>query len=380
MIARSDTAPIVLAAGGTGGHVFPAEALARALVSRGRAVAFMTDARGENFSDRVAGVETYRVRAGRFDRGLLGKAVGVAELMLGLAQARGRLRALTPAAVVGFGGYPSVPTVMAASLLHLPTVIHEQNAVLGRANRLLAPRVRRIATSFAEVAMLGTTERQRARHTGNPVRPAIAALATAAYTAPQGDTPFELLVLGGSQGARILSEVVPAALAALPDALRRQLRVSQQARPEDLDAVRRAYEGSGVVAELASFFGDVPQRLARAHLVIARSGASTVAELGAAGRPAILVPYPFAADNHQAANAAAFEASGGGSVLLQPVFTAEALARLLQELAVGPERLAAMAAAARAFGRPDAAERLADLVLATIAGSNGAGQALKEAA
>ena len=354
---------VVLAAGGTGGHMFPAEALARALLSRGRTVALMTDSRGETFGQRLPGVSLHRIRAGRFGGGVFRKALGVAELALGTLEAGRRLRALVPSAVVGFGGYPSVPTMLAATRQKLPTVIHEQNALLGRANRLLAPRVRRIATSFVEVAGIRAADRARILETGNPVRPAIAALRGTPYIASRGEEPFELLVLGGSQGARVLSEVVPTALARLDAALKRRLRLSQQARPEDLEKVRAAHAGNGIAAEVRPFFEDVPERLARAQLAITRSGASTVAELAVLGRPAILVPYLFAADDHQTANARALEAAGAAWVMPQAEFTAEALAARLSALMNAPETLAEAARRVLALGRPDAAERLADLVL-----------------
>lgn len=358
---------VVLAAGGTGGHMFPAEALARALMSRGRAVALMTDSRGEAFGARLPGVSLHRIRAGRVGGNVLRKVAGLAELALGTFEAGRRLRALVPLAVVGFGGYPSVPTMLAATRQKLPTVIHEQNAILGRANRLLASRVRRIATSFAEVAGLRPADRARVVETGNPVRPGIAALRDTPYVVSRGEEPFELLVLGGSQGARILSEVVPAALARLPAALKRRLRLSQQARPEDLDAVRAAHAASAIVAEVRPFFEDVPERLACAQLAITRSGASTVAELAVLGRPAILVPYLYAADDHQTANARALEAAGAAWVMPQAEFTAEALAARLAALMDAPEALAQAAQRAFALGRPDAAERLADLVLGEAA-------------
>jgi UDP-N-acetylglucosamine--N-acetylmuramyl-(pentapeptide) pyrophosphoryl-undecaprenol N-acetylglucosamine transferase len=377
MGAMEKNGPIVLAAGGTGGHMFPAEALARELVARGRAVALVTDRRGQSFGDRVPGVVTHRIRAGRFDAGLLRKVVGVAELVFGTAQAALKLRALSPAAVIGFGGYPSVPTVLAAARLGIPSLIHEQNALLGRANRFLAPRVRRIALSFAATAGLSPAERARARETGNPVRPAIAAQRERAYDAPTADGPIELVVTGGSQGARIFSVIVPAALARLPAPLRARIRLSQQARPEDIAAVRTAYASGDVAAELASFFEDVPARLARAQLVIARAGASTVAELAAIGRPALLIPYPHAADDHQSTNARAFADAGAGWAMAQTDFTADGLARFLAETLAAPDRLAAAAEAAKALGRPLAARSLADLVLAMI-GANGNHPAVTE--
>lgn len=357
------TGPIVLAAGGTGGHIFPAEALAQELLGRGAAVALVTDSRGHAFGERVSGVATHRIRAGRIGGGLIAKTVGAAELLLGTVQAGALLRRLAPAAVVGFGGYPSVPTLVAAGRLGLPTVIHEQNALLGRANRLLAPRARLIATGFAELGMVRDADRGRAIYTGNPVRPAIAALAKSPYQPPEDDGAFELLVLGGSQGARVFSEVIPAALAELPERLRRRVRIAQQARPEDLESVREAYARLGLAAETATFFDDVPARLAQAHLVICRAGASTSAEITAAGRPAILVPYPHAADDHQTANAAALTAAGAGWLVPQSELTPMSLAHRLAELAREPQRLAAASAAAHGLARPDAASRLADLVL-----------------
>jgi UDP-N-acetylglucosamine--N-acetylmuramyl-(pentapeptide) pyrophosphoryl-undecaprenol N-acetylglucosamine transferase len=253
--------------------------------------------------------------------------------------------------------------MLAASLLGLPTLIHEQNAVLGRANRLLAPRARKIATSFPETEKLRPADRERAIRTGNPVRPAILAIDAAGYRPPAADAPVEILVLGGSQGARALAEIVPAALTALPAGLRARLRVSQQARPEDLGAAKAAYAESGIAVELASFFTDVPDRLARAHLVVCRAGASTVAELAAAGRPALLVPYPHAADDHQTANARAFAAAGGGWVVPQTGLTPAMLARRLERVLDNPAALAAAGRQAAGSGRRDAARDLARLVL-----------------
>jgi UDP-N-acetylglucosamine--N-acetylmuramyl-(pentapeptide) pyrophosphoryl-undecaprenol N-acetylglucosamine transferase len=364
------TGPVVLAAGGTGGHLFPAEALARALVGRGKAVHLMTDRRADAFAAAVPGVEVSLVRAGRLDGNPIHAAYGLAEMALGLMQARRLLRQVTPEVVVGFGGYPSVPTMLAASRLGYPTAIHEQNAVIGRANRMLAPRARIIATGFPETAGLRPSDKARAVQTGNPVRPAIRAAATP-YAATRPDGPIELLVLGGSQGARIFSEIVPPALAALPAELRARLRLSQQARPEDRVDVIGQYQALGINAEIESFFADVPVRLARAQLVICRAGASTVAELAATGRPALLVPYPSAADDHQTANARALEQAGGAWVMPHAAFTPDALAHRLAEFMAAPETLAAAAAAAHALGRPQAARALADLVIAAIDGQNG---------
>ena len=362
----------VLAAGGTGGHLFPAEALARELVRQGGAVHLATDRRADAFAEKVPGVAVCQVRAGRFGGGPLRVAYGVAEMALGIMQARRLLRRLAPDVVVGFGGYVSVPTTLAASQLGVPTLIHEQNAVLGRANRLLAPRIGRIATGFAETAGLRPADRSRVVHTGNPVRPAILAVGQAGYIPPEPGRPIELLILGGSQGARIFSDIVPSALAALPAELHGALRVSQQARPEDRDRVIADLEANGIAAEVETFFNDVPARLARAHLVICRSGASTVAELAATGRPALLVPYPHATDDHQAANARAFADAGAGWTLPQSSLTAALLTERLAELLGDGARLGHAAAQARRFGCDDAAERLAALVLALMPRIDGA--------
>ena len=358
---------IVLAAGGTGGHVFPAEALAGVLLERGYRLALVTDRRGAVYGGTLGSLETLRIAAGGIaGRGGLARVRAVAEIGLGVVQARLLLRRLRPAAVVGFGGYASVPGMVAAVLAGIPTVLHEQNAVLGRANRLLAGRVGRIATSFAEVSHVDARLAPKLVHTGMPVRAAIAALRDTPYPTLDASGPIRLLVLGGSQGARVLSEVVPAALAGLPGGLRRRIQVAQQCRPEDLDAVTRAYAGTGIACTLQSFFADVPERLAVAHLVIGRAGASTVAELTALGRPAILVPYPFAIDDHQTANAHAIEDSGGAWLMPQDGFTAEALTARLDTLFTQPETLTRTAACAAKAGRADAAQRLADLVTGLI--------------
>jgi UDP-N-acetylglucosamine--N-acetylmuramyl-(pentapeptide) pyrophosphoryl-undecaprenol N-acetylglucosamine transferase len=362
---------IVLAAGGTGGHMFPAEALARELLARGFKVALVTDRRGQAFGDKVPGVAVHRIRAGRIEAGLMGKVTALADTALGTLEAGRLLRALAPAAAVGFGGYPSVPTMLAATRRGIATVLHEQNAILGRANRLLAPRVATIATSFAAVGALRPPARARIVETGNPVRPEIAALRDAPYDAPGSDGPIRILILGGSQGARILSAVVPAALALLEPSLRSRLAVTQQARSEDVAEVKSAHAANAIAAEIAPFFEDVPARLARAQLVISRAGASTVAELAAIGRPALLVPYRLAADDHQTANAKALASSGAAWVMAESEFTPERLAARLAALFASPAQLEAAALAAHRVGRPDAAARLADIVAAAAGGSNG---------
>jgi UDP-N-acetylglucosamine--N-acetylmuramyl-(pentapeptide) pyrophosphoryl-undecaprenol N-acetylglucosamine transferase len=354
----------VLAAGGTGGHLFPAQALAERLVRRGAAVCLVTDRRADAFAAQLPGTEIREIRAGRLGGGPLQSALGVAAMAVGLVQARRLLRRLAPQAVVGFGGYPSVPTMLAAVQLGLPTVIHEQNAVLGRANRLLAARVRRIATGFTETAGLRRPDRSRAAYTGNPVRPAIAAVAGSGYRPPRAGSPLDLLITGGSQGARIFADIVPSALAGLPAALRAALHVSQQARPEDCARVTAQLEAAGIAAEVSSFFTDVPERLARAQLVICRAGASTVAELAAIGRPALLVPYPHATDDHQTANARAFADAGAGWVVPQSGLSPALLTAILAERLTDVSGLADAAAQARRFACDDAAERLTAIVLA----------------
>jgi UDP-N-acetylglucosamine--N-acetylmuramyl-(pentapeptide) pyrophosphoryl-undecaprenol N-acetylglucosamine transferase len=369
------TARIALAAGGTGGHMFPAEALAGELLSRGHGVALITDRRGGGFGERLPAVETHRISAGGLaGTGIVGRAQGVVQLGLGFFQARGLLARLKPAVAVGFGGYASVPTMLAASLSGVPTVLHEQNAVLGRANRLLAKRATRIATSFSNVAFIGGGD--RAALTGNPVRPGITVVADQPYAAPSSGAAIQILVVGGSQGARVFSRLIPEAVALLPAELQRRLRIAQQARAEDLETARANYAPLAATVELAPFFGDMPERLRAAHLVICRSGASTVAELTAAGRPAILIPYPFATDDHQTANARALDTAGAAWLMPEAQTTPAMLADRLASLAADTERLGRAADVARALGRRDAAARLADLVTSLIRGNG----ARKEAA
>lgn len=353
--------PVMIAAGGTGGHFFPAEALATELLARGRRVALMTDARSGGLRSPVfAGLERFVISgAGIAGRGPLRAGKATLALAGGVLQARRVLARTHAAAVVGFGGYPCVAPVLATRLMRRrPTVIlHEQNAVLGRANRFLSGHADRLALSFAatsRVPKVGTLV------TGNPVRPAIAALATLPYVPPTDRV--RLLVLGGSLGARVFSDVVPTALASLPDALLSRVTIVQQCRPEDLGRVRAAYDLAGIAAELAPFFQDVAERLALAHLVIARAGASTVAELAIAGRPAILVPLPGAIDDHQSANARALAEARGASVIAQRDLRPEVLRDCLASLLASPDMLAHAARAARGIACPDAAARLADLV------------------
>jgi len=359
--------PIVIAAGGTGGHLFPAEALAAELLARGERIALMTDQRSTAFDSPVfANAERFVLRgSGLSGRGVLAAARGAAALAAGTLQARGLLRRLNAAAVVGFGGYPSVPPLIAALTMfgrRPVTVLHEQNAVLGRANRLIAPRADALALSYKATAQVPVGARVEVL--GNPVRPALAALAGGEY--PSTDGALRLLVLGGSLGARVFADVVPDAVAALPAALRARLLVTQQCRAEDINRVREAYAAAGVPAELSPFFPDVAPRLSTAHLVVARAGAGTLAELACAGRPAILVPLPHAIDDHQTANAKALEEAGAATVVPQAKFTSAALAEQLAALLNDPRALARAADSAARLAQPDAARRLADLVLSLV--------------
>ena len=358
--------PYVLAAGGTGGHLVPAEALAAELVRRGERVVLMTDARsGAMASAGFAGVERHVLPgAGLAGRGFRRAVGGAAALAAGTWRARALLAGLHPTAVVGFGGYPSVPPVLAARALPAPrrpaVVLHEQNAVLGRANRWLARGADLLALGFENTA--GIPAAARAAVLGNPVRPALAALAGRPYAPPAPGGTLRLLVLGGSLGARVFADVVPAAVALLPPSLRARLGVAQQCRVEDLDRVRAAYIVAGVPAELSPFFADVAGLYAASHLVVSRAGAGSVAEISCAGRPSVLVPLPGAIDDHQNANARALGAAGAALVLPQPGFTACALAEALAARLHDPALLAVAAGAASALARPDAAVRLADRV------------------
>ncbi|MFW0777426.1 MAG: undecaprenyldiphospho-muramoylpentapeptide beta-N-acetylglucosaminyltransferase [Rickettsiales bacterium] len=366
MTDKNDKQPIVLAAGGTGGHIFPAEALAETLLAMGEQVVLITDKRFANFKTGVFTDTPVRtIHAGSPTGGSISsKIIGAAGLTLGIFQAAGVLRSLKPKAVVGFGGYPSFPTVFAAGSLNIPTVIHEQNSVLGRANRMLASRVGKIATSFPETLMMAEENAHKITVTGNPVRASVRALKNVPYPTLSQDGKLHMLITGGSQGANIFGEVVPQAIALLPENLRARVRIDQQCRgDEQLAKTRAAYSELGIHADLSTFFVDVPARLAASHLVIARSGASTVSELAVAGRPAILVPLPTSMDNHQYYNANAFEEVGGGWVMAQDGFTPQSLSARLEAFLTAPDALVKAAQNASKLGSADAAEKLAQLVL-----------------
>jgi len=362
---------VVLAAGGTGGHVFPADALAQELGRRGYDLALVTDRRGGAYGGALGALDTYRIRAGGIaGKNLAARVISALELVIGTWQARGLLRRLMPGAVVGFGGYASVPTMLAARFGGFQTVLHEQNAVLGRANRFLAGKVGRIATCFADVIGVPAEASARVVQTGMPVRQSVRELRDRPFPRID-DNQARLIVIGGSQGARVLSDVVPEAVARVSADLRARLRIVQQCRPEDLERVEARYRELGVAVELSHFFDDVPERLAEAHLVIGRCGASTVAELTAIGRPAVLIPYPHAIDDHQAKNAHAMDEAGAGWLIPEKAFTPDTLASRLEGLFGLPATLEKAAACSKAAGHPDAVERLADLVEAILP-SNGA--------
>jgi UDP-N-acetylglucosamine--N-acetylmuramyl-(pentapeptide) pyrophosphoryl-undecaprenol N-acetylglucosamine transferase len=359
---------ILLAAGGTGGHLFPAEALGVELIERGYRVRLATDSRALRYSglfskDMIDVVPSETVR-GRTPWSLARTGVMLAA---GIAVSLNLIRRLKPAAVVGFGGYPTVPPLLAARMFGVPGIIHEANAVLGRANRFLSSRVSAIATSLPGVLDRDPALSGKTTTVGTPMRPAILAASAVKFAIPDPTGPFRLLVVGGSQGARVMADIVPGAIEGLEPSLWNRLVLTQQVREEDMARVRAVYDRLKIKAELAPFFNDLPARLASHHLVISRSGAGTVAELGAIGRPSILVPLPGSIDQDQFANAGVLAQANGAIRIPQSDFTPDRLAREISALASHPERLAAMAAGARTVGRLDAAERLADLV-AKIAG------------
>jgi len=352
----------VLAAGGTGGHLTPAFALAHELERRGHHVALITDERGAAIPGKPDFLAAHVLPAGRFGKNPLGWPKAIAGVLEGRRQARQVYENFEPSAVVGFGGYPALPALLAARSAGVPSVIHEQNAVLGRVNRLLAGRVDAIATAYPEVDRLKPAHKAKAVLVGNPVRPGVLSLRDEPFPTFTAEGLFRVLVTGGSQGASVLSQVVPDGLSMLPPALRNRLQVTQQCRPEDLDKVRDRYATHDIPAELATYFEDMAAQLADAHLFIGRAGASTIAELTAVGRPAILVPLPIATDDHQASNTREMVQAGGARSIRQTKFTAKELAKQIQAMAQHPETLATAAHGAWNCGRPKAAEELADLV------------------
>lgn len=358
----SITRHFVLAAGGTGGHMMPAHALAAELVARGHHVALITDERGAKIPGLFDGVQTHILPAGRITKNPLSWPGGLRAILKGRRMALRLFETFQPSAVIGFGGYPAYPALIAARSAKVPTAVHEQNAVLGRVNRMVANWVNAIATSYPDVARIAPKNLKKVTLVGNPVRDEILELRDQPFPAIDGESVFSVLVVGGSQGASILSSVVPDGLAMLPPALTRRLQVTQQCRAEDIEAVRERYAKLGIPADLAIYMTDIPEKLAWTHLVIARAGASTIAELTAAGRPAILIPLPSATDDHQTANVREMVAAGGARAIAQPLFTPVELAKQMQKLGLEPAGLTNAAKAARECGRPHATRDLANLV------------------
>lgn len=358
---------VLLAAGGTGGHLFPAYALAEELARRGITIDLATDTRGDRYGTGFPARAIYQLSSATLkSRSPIAAARTGFSLANGLRQAYALVGRLKPGCVVGFGGYPSFPPLLAARLRGIPTLLHEQNAVLGRANRMLAKRVSAIATSFERVKFLDATLAAKTTFTGNPVRSSVIEWSNRPYRSAGLAEPFTLLVFGGSQGARYFSDAVPPALVRLPADLRTRLRVVQQARDEDLARVRAAYQAAGVAAEVNTFFGNLPEIMAAAHLVIARAGASSVAEVAVMGRPSILVPLPHALDNDQLQNATNLAESGGGWCIEQKDLSVERLATELERLMRSPGSLSAAATKAKSAGRPDAVARLADVTIGLL--------------
>jgi UDP-N-acetylglucosamine--N-acetylmuramyl-(pentapeptide) pyrophosphoryl-undecaprenol N-acetylglucosamine transferase len=352
----------VLAAGGTGGHMVPAHALAAELKSRGHGVLLITDDRGARFPGLFDDVPVHILPAGRMGGGPIAWLKALSSVVKGRGQAKKLYREHKPDAVVGFGGYPAFPSLLAASAMGIPTVLHEQNAVLGRVNRLLAGEAEAIGTAYDEVDRLKPKHKSKSVLVGNPVREAVARLGELPFPPFDEFAPLKILITGGSQGATVLGEVVPEGLGMLQPSLRRRLQVVQQCRPDDIERVRKTYAALGIPAELMTYIEDMPEKLADAHLVIGRAGASTIAELTAAGRPAILIPFPSATDDHQTANAREITKAGGARTIQQSGFTPEVLARQIEALAMDPVALNNAAGRAMSVGRPHAARDLADVV------------------
>ena len=356
--------------GGERGHVFPAEALAKELRDKGCRLALITDRRGGDLGGRLGELEIHCVRAGGIaGKGLMSVILSAGEIAFGTLQARKLLKNLKPSVVVGFGGYASVPTMLAATYSTVSTAIHEQNAILGRANRLFAFKVQKIATSYERVSHIPETAAARTVYTGMPVRAAVKDLQGKPYPALSEKTDFNILIFGGSQGASVFSRVVPKAIEKLDEACRDRLSIVQQCRPEDYSSLRADYDRLGLRAEIAPFFRDIPHRIAASHLVISRSGASTIAEVTAIGRPAILVPYPNAIDDHQTANAHAMVEIGGGWLIPDEALTSERLAHRLRTVFGMPQSLQNAAEAAKKAGRAEAGSALAEMILRLVPGS-----------
>jgi len=360
---RKLSGPVMIAAGGTGGHLFPGQALAEELQRRGHSIVLVTDERVQRFDRLFPGADVFAVPAATFGGGgLVGFFRSIIKIVSGTTQSLDVLSRAKPSVVIGFGGYPTMPPMLAAIAKRVPTIVHEQNAVLGRVNKFVAPFVKAIASTFASPKYLKDRDRHKLVLTGNPVRDMVLAVADQPYEPVTQTGEIRLCVFGGSQGARVMSDIVPAAVAALPDAVRARLVVVQQCREEDMERVRDAYLHVGIKAELSAFFDNMPAEIAKAHLVIGRAGASTISELAVIGRPSVLVPLPHSLDQDQKANAEMLSRAGAAWMIEQGDFTPTALRQLLDELFDVPGLLSVAAAKAKAEGKPDAVKRLADLV------------------
>ncbi|HEX7856589.1 MAG TPA: undecaprenyldiphospho-muramoylpentapeptide beta-N-acetylglucosaminyltransferase [Sphingobium sp.] len=352
----------VLAAGGTGGHLMPAHAVAEELMARGHRVALVTDERGAKIPGIFEKAQTHILPAGRMSGGPVGWLKGFRSIMAGRDMSRRLYDVFKPSAVIGFGGYPALPALLGAFKEDIPTIVHDQNAVLGRVNRLVAGKVNAIATAYPDVQKLAKRHQAKVHLIGNPVRESVLALRDEPFPAFTEESVFRILVTGGSQGATILSDVVPEGLGLLPVSLRRRLQVTQQCRAEDIEKVRAIYTRMEIPADLATYIEDMPTKLGWSHLVIARAGASTIAELTVAGRPAVLIPLPSAMDDHQTYNAREMAKSGGARAIAQKDFTPVELAKQMQKMAMEPGALENAARRARECGRPDAVKDMADLI------------------
>lgn len=366
----SNAKQILISAGGTGGHMFPAEALALDLIGRGYHVTLVTDKRGAKYDPFANGIPVHVIQAAGLHSGFLSKLKSACSMAVGYLQAMKILNKVKPSVVVGFGGYPSFPAVYAATKKKIPTIIHEQNAVLGKANAYLAPKVDRIAIAWNKVDGIQEVDTVRSIVTGNPVRPDISALYNKPYPILEQDGLLRILVVGGSLGATVFSEMLPQTIEKLPEAQQKRLQIIQQCREEDIESVRKAYEATGVSYELKTFFDDMPEQLEKCHLFIGRSGASTVSEVSTAGRPAIFVPYPHHADQQQKRNANAVFDVGGAWVMAEDGFTPSALLARIETFLQNPEALFNAAENARTCGKPDAARKLGNLVTALASGWN----------
>jgi len=350
---------VLLCAGGTGGHLFPAEAVAHEMIARGYTVHLAADDRVRKFADTFPAVQIHEIKSATLgSKNPIALAKTFTALFTGYRQSQKMLQEIKPVVAAGFGGYPTVPPLFASTRVGIPTLVHEANAVLGRANKMLSNYVNKVAIGFGEISNVSDA----VTVTGNPVRPDIIKASSKAYPSRKAKDPFNLLVFGGSQGAAFFSECLPEACKQLDGDIASRLRIVQQARPEDKEAVITAYETLGIEAEVDSFFSNMHEHLANAHLVISRAGASTVSELAVVGRPSILVPYPHALDHDQANNAASVSAEGGATLFQQSALTAQVMADELVAAISNPKKLALAAKNAKKTGRPDAAKALADML------------------